>query len=40
MTTLYPSPNRLYFGDNLDILRRYVAGALVDLIRYTTQATR
>ncbi len=32
MTTTLETPNRLYFGDNLDILRRYVADASVDLI--------
>ena len=32
MTTTSASPNRLYFGDNLDILRQYVADETVDLI--------
>ena len=32
MTTTSDSPNRLYFGDNLDILRQYVAEESVDLI--------
>ena len=32
MTTASPTPNRLYFGDNLDILRQYVADETVDLI--------
>ena len=32
MTTVHVPPNRLYFGDNLDILRRYVEHASVDLI--------
>ncbi|MDE2787705.1 MAG: DNA methyltransferase [Chloroflexota bacterium] len=32
MTTAPESPNRLYFGDNLDILRQYVADESVDLI--------
>ena len=27
-----PEPNKLYFGDNLDILRKHVADASVDLI--------
>ena len=27
-----PNPNRLYFGDNLDILREHVADESVDLI--------
>ncbi len=31
-TTTSESPNRLYFGDNLDILRQYVADESVDLI--------
>ncbi len=32
MTTDNPNPNRLYFGDNLDILREHVADESVDLI--------
>ncbi len=32
MTTTSASPNRLYFGDNLDILRQHVADETVDLI--------
>ena len=32
MTTASETPNRLYFGDNLDILRQYVADETVDLI--------
>ena len=32
MATAHETPNRLYFGDNLDILRRYVTDASVDLI--------
>jgi len=32
MTTGSETPNRLYFGDNLDILRQYVADESVDLI--------
>ncbi len=32
MTTASATPNRLYFGDNLDILRQYVADETVDLI--------
>ena len=32
MTTTSASPNRLYFGDNLDILRQYVPDESVDLI--------
>ena len=32
MTTSRTSPNRLYFGDNLDILREHVADDSVDLI--------
>ena len=32
MTTTSASPNQLYFGDNLDILRQYVADESVDLI--------
>ena len=32
MTTVHGPPNALYFGDNLDILRRYVDDASVDLI--------
>ena len=32
MTTTPTSPNRLYFGDNLEILRQHVADASVDLI--------
>ena len=32
MTTTTPTPNRLYFGDNLDILRQHVADGSVDLI--------
>ncbi len=32
MTTTSPTPNQLYFGDNLDILRQYVADETVDLI--------
>ena len=32
MTTTSATPNRLYFGDNLDILRQYVADETVDLI--------
>ena len=32
MTTASPTPNQLYFGDNLDILRQYVADETVDLI--------
>ena len=32
MTTASPTPNRLYFGDNLDILRQYVPDESVDLI--------
>ena len=32
MTTTSPTPNRLYFGDNLDILRQYVPDETVDLI--------
>ena len=32
MTTTSATPNRLYFGDNLDILRQYVADESVDLI--------
>ena len=32
MTTAPETPNRLYFGDNLDILRQYVADESVDLI--------
>ena len=31
-TTVASTPNRLYFGDNLDILRQYVADESVDLI--------
>ena len=31
-TTAHETPNRLYFGDNLDILRQYVADESVDLI--------
>ena len=31
-TTAPETPNRLYFGDNLDILRQYVADESVDLI--------
>ena len=31
-TTPETAPNRLYFGDNLDILRHYVADESVDLI--------
>jgi DNA modification methylase len=27
-----PGPNHLYYGDNLDVLRRYIADASVDLI--------
>ena len=26
------SPNQLYYGDNLDVLRRYVAADSVDLV--------
>ncbi len=32
MTTSRTSPNRLYFGDNLDIIREHVADGSVDLI--------
>ena len=32
MTTTTDTPNRLYFGDNLDILRQYVPDESVDLI--------
>ena len=32
MTAASETPNRLYFGDNLDILREHVADASVDLI--------
>ena len=32
MTTAPETPNRLYFGDNLDILRQYVADESADLI--------
>ena len=32
MTTTDSPPNRLYFGDNLDILRQHVAAESVDLI--------
>ena len=32
MTTGSDTPNRLYFGDNLDILRQYVDDESVDLI--------
>ena len=32
MTIASPTPNRLYFGDNLDILRQYVPDETVDLI--------
>ena len=32
MTAAPETPNRLYFGDNLDILRQYVADESVDLI--------
>ena len=32
MNTAHDPPNRLYFGDNLDILRHYVADESVDLI--------
>ena len=32
MTTTDTTPNRLYFGDNLDILRQHVADESVDLI--------
>ena len=32
MNTVHGPPNRLYFGDNLGILRRYVDDASVDLI--------
>ena len=32
MTTTSEAPNRLYFGDNLDILRQYVPDESVDLI--------
>ena len=32
MTTETTPPNRLYFGDNLDILRQHVADESVDLI--------
>jgi site-specific DNA-methyltransferase (adenine-specific) len=32
MTTTDTTPNRLYFGDNLDILRHHVADESVDLI--------
>ena len=32
MTTTDASPNHLYFGDNLDILRQYIADESVDLI--------
>jgi DNA modification methylase len=27
-----PDPNRLYYGDNLDIMRRHIADESVDLI--------
>ena len=32
MTSTDTSPNQLYFGDNLDILRQHVAAESVDLI--------
>ena len=32
MTAPSDTPNRLYFGDNLDILREHVADGSVDLI--------
>ena len=28
----HPAPNRLYYGDNLDVLRRHVADESVDLV--------
>ena len=32
MVYIFPMPNTLYFGDNLDILREYVPDESVDLI--------
>ena len=32
LASLFKEPNRLYYGDNLDVLRQHVDDAAVDLV--------